>query len=564
MQFKLSALYSWLKRSGLNTEATELEQAIKYAGIREDLIAQYPQFQSELMMASAAVKPSFLRWVVLQLNNQEPINEITNMVGEFEKFRPRLVKKDIYQYATLGDLRGEIEAGGKSNAEKRKELKKNIDGAYDIIYSDKNYLVVHPHTKAASCYFGQGTKWCVAATVSTNYFLNYSARGVFLYYIISKNPINAVSSLNKIAYAYTKDEKNEIFDEQDRKISENDVENHLNESFDKINGSILNHLRKQKDTKFNELLTTLTADTFAPIINEIKDEEERVNLIEAMSQSSAASPDVLGYVVNNFISKEAIIDDISIKIAARYFAKNQKTPGFALDHLSKIVNVVSIRYILQHPNVLPETVEYIFNEKGEQVLHDLLLIPACPDSIFNTPNTNIIEAKKNLAIRAANLEFLIRLLDDQQNNAQYIPLISQNRLIGHEASKTLFTTFINKFLTKAGPELLFDLLCNNENMAGQMLLYIYDFILYEFLVNFNKKFADYFGEYRYRNFILKLIELYHPSAKIKKLVNTYINESIIREKQFYGIDDDEPIDNNDEDDDALLLALQEEGVGKID
>lgn len=87
--------------------------------------------------------------------------------------------KDINSYAGIGILNAilnQIES-------KKTKREEKLVGA-EKIYEDENFLVILPKTPQASCHYGSGTRWCVAAR-DNNQFNNYSRRGT-LYYIIFK------------------------------------------------------------------------------------------------------------------------------------------------------------------------------------------------------------------------------------------------------------------------------------------------------------------------------------------------------------------------------------------
>jgi len=54
------------------------------------------------------------------------------------------------------------------------------------IYNDKQLTIIQPEDKTSACYYGQGTKWCTAAT-NNNMFDQYADEGP-LYIIIPKHP----------------------------------------------------------------------------------------------------------------------------------------------------------------------------------------------------------------------------------------------------------------------------------------------------------------------------------------------------------------------------------------
>lgn len=56
------------------------------------------------------------------------------------------------------------------------------------VYDDRDLRIIVPKDQEAACYYGQGTKWCTAATQGAhNYFSTYNKKGP-LYIIIPKKP----------------------------------------------------------------------------------------------------------------------------------------------------------------------------------------------------------------------------------------------------------------------------------------------------------------------------------------------------------------------------------------
>lgn len=373
--FKLSA---WLEAQNLITAAASVRDLIKSAGIKEDLIAQYPQFEAELTLASKTLKPTYLRWVSLQLLKNEPINEIINTVAELEKFRPKLEKKDLYQYSTLGELRGAIESTGQSKSQKKKEVKQNIQGEFDTIYKDDQYLVVHPHSKEASCYFGQGTKWCVSATISENYFNQYASDNVYLYFILTRRPEDPDSNMNKIAYAYAKSQDGsevEIFDSEDASISQMVVESHLKDKYQVINSKITEHLSKQENTKFKEYIKRMSFKEFEDTIAQIKSEDEKSQLFKAIIKEQEIQPGIIDYIFDYtneqmntlhhtsyqwydaMLRFQAILKhpSLSTKIMENYAQQFYSLKPEQLEN-----NILDLGSLLKNPNCPPEVLFKLF------------------------------------------------------------------------------------------------------------------------------------------------------------------------------------------------------------
>jgi hypothetical protein len=60
-------------------------------------------------------------------------------------------------------------------------------GTAEVVLDDSLVRVIIPKNEQAACYYGQGTRWCTAATQSDNYFDSYNRRGN-LYIILPKKP----------------------------------------------------------------------------------------------------------------------------------------------------------------------------------------------------------------------------------------------------------------------------------------------------------------------------------------------------------------------------------------
>lgn len=55
------------------------------------------------------------------------------------------------------------------------------------IYKDANVRVIVPENEQAACYYGQGTRWCTAATQGSNYYDRYARQGK-LYILLPQQP----------------------------------------------------------------------------------------------------------------------------------------------------------------------------------------------------------------------------------------------------------------------------------------------------------------------------------------------------------------------------------------
>lgn len=131
------------------------------------------------------------KWLLqLYINRQLKIEDLykaTTYLKYFIKYYNVINDKDINKCKSLSDLynivayymRNDYVATSKSD-----EVRKIKEGA-EKVYEDERWLVIIPHTKEASCYYGKGTQWCTAADKGNNMFDNYNDQG-FLYINIDK------------------------------------------------------------------------------------------------------------------------------------------------------------------------------------------------------------------------------------------------------------------------------------------------------------------------------------------------------------------------------------------
>lgn len=119
----------------------------------------------------------------------EDLYKVTEPLMIFMKFRKQIGITDINRIKSYDELRKVTEPY--KDQETASQQKK---GANEKFYSEKQatllldndkWRVVIPHTKEASCHFGQNTEWCTAARESSNYFDDYNKTGD-LYIILKK------------------------------------------------------------------------------------------------------------------------------------------------------------------------------------------------------------------------------------------------------------------------------------------------------------------------------------------------------------------------------------------
>jgi hypothetical protein len=120
--------------------------------------------------------------------------------------------RDIHSYKTIRDLDQAVQNAEATRQAKEAEKvhKEKIRADADRIYQDKTTLVVRPGSEEASCYYGQGTKWCISASESRNYWDNYvDEQGAVFFFILDKEAADEdkmqTTDRGKVAFVYDGD-----------------------------------------------------------------------------------------------------------------------------------------------------------------------------------------------------------------------------------------------------------------------------------------------------------------------------------------------------------------------
>ena len=189
----------------------------------KDVKAKYAE---DLQMSDAVAKfeeadPSgnhkYIRWMTKQAekslkqgNLEQDIAEIIDSIKDFHKFSNmgavgKEMKKDLNAYKTLEMLVSDVESA-KQNAEKKTAAKQKARKASlrakkesVLIHDDDKFMVLRPTSEHASCYYGRGTKWCISATDSENYFNRPLYYGKVFYFVLDKTRDN-IDPLKKVAW----------------------------------------------------------------------------------------------------------------------------------------------------------------------------------------------------------------------------------------------------------------------------------------------------------------------------------------------------------------------------
>jgi hypothetical protein len=161
----------------------------------EDEIAEY--LISEFEKYDPTPNKQYTPWIAKEyiaknIRRLEDLSRIKEALKVYHQYKNTKIFKELFplfpQYKDIGKLTAdELEniaekldhAAGMATTQDKGEAKE--------VYNDDKVRVIRPLDQQASCYYGQGTRWCTAATKGDNMFDAY-AKGGPLFIIIPKNP----------------------------------------------------------------------------------------------------------------------------------------------------------------------------------------------------------------------------------------------------------------------------------------------------------------------------------------------------------------------------------------
>ena len=148
------------------------------------------------------------------------LNGTLSTIEEFDRLRPNLKKKDLYQYSDRQEVVDALE-------EYKKEKTRNIEThkESEVVFEDDRFKVVVPKSHTASCYYGAGTKWCTASTDNPGHFTNYDREGK-LFYILDKTAPTS-DKYYKVALSKTYKGSNTFYDSKDSVIGDPEDMSHI-------------------------------------------------------------------------------------------------------------------------------------------------------------------------------------------------------------------------------------------------------------------------------------------------------------------------------------------------
>jgi len=174
----------------------KFEEPLQVLGKKDPASARLPNVFNFLAQNDPSKNKQFLQWminlVIRGLMKIEDAPKAKDYLAVFVKFKNKIPgpQRDINKYKSLPDLfqivepMMELTTQGEVNRELEAQM--HSEENIDLVYNSPTMKVVIPKNKGASCYFGQNTQWCTAASQSNNMFDYYTKRGPLYIVLIKK------------------------------------------------------------------------------------------------------------------------------------------------------------------------------------------------------------------------------------------------------------------------------------------------------------------------------------------------------------------------------------------
>ena len=179
-------------------------------------------------------------------SSADEVEDIVELVKDFDKYSSQFPKKDINQYVSLNELESLV------NFVRTKNKDKELEGQAKKIYEKGDFVVIQPQTEQASCKYGSNTKWCTTSK-GTGHFGRYTAGRQALYYIINKAKSTS-RNYSKIAIHFDDEGYMRYWDAQDSQMTQKEVDV-FEYAFPEIIESIKNDYKISAGSRTDKILT---------------------------------------------------------------------------------------------------------------------------------------------------------------------------------------------------------------------------------------------------------------------------------------------------------------------
>lgn len=464
----------------------------------DDAREKFPEIDEDGWQQLVANQPAgsnnkYLMWGAGQVDDGFSVEVVVQVIRLFDGNVNRLKQKDINQYKDVGAIEKAIDElpTKKTKSQEQKQARADTDK----IYEDDRFLVVRPHTTEASCKYGTGTKWCIAATQTRNYYTQYSESNNKFYFVIDKKAA-AGSPESKFALAIISasqggqgaGDRIQVYNASDHLVNMNTVAGHVGEKWPEIWRKIEQHVHDNPITREVEEAAKAVEEHVAALL---KGEKIGEKAMEQVASKGKLTTPVIRAIVASFegYSGPGGYGDRRANVMSSLSDRSDQMPPEAATLVMKWI--ASTRptgggywngnYYLERMMRAAHLTEQGFRDLAgtgdETILANIFGNPACPDDV-----------KQQIANQVQNFR------SEESARKIYMDLIKSGK-----ATLEQFRAAIQKDLTGRGYRYLIQDVLNNAetlNLTPEMirLIPIQDVQQFKQLMKFRNLPSDHIGK----------------------------------------------------------------------
>jgi len=286
----------------------------------------------------------------IKLNVWNRANVIARSLPSYHELAQRnLIDKNIDKFKEIYEWEHSVFKAQRDLRE-REEMKKREAGAKestDYIHDDDDIMMVRPNSEDASCYYGRGTKWCISATESRNWYDEYSGKGTAFYFALFKH-LPQDDSYKKLALVYTLEDAEEgmpstVFDVADDEHDEDVIREaaRLNVLAKGTKKAIAGQLKKMKGESRGQFFKEEFSDIVHQFEMAMQGEYDSPNDLDPETETIPSSfprqiklaMNALGMNLTEDLWAVAVGDDLNEFVSEAVDEQYSQIIGYSSDHL---------------------------------------------------------------------------------------------------------------------------------------------------------------------------------------------------------------------------------------
>lgn len=405
-----------------------------------DLKEKFPNFAEDIQFLAdndPSGNQKYLIYAVKILILKQALkNEISDVIKLFHKNINKLENKDINSY-NFTDLRDKLFAISDKKTKRQEKNDIKVSGAVKK-YEDDQCVVLLVRDKAAACFYGSGTKWCITMQ-NRSYFEDYTAEDCIFYFVLRKD-LPKENPNYKIAIVFNRSLFNAAMASESDKIQFFDAEDDNINAIDAF-GAVLNKTTVTEDALkswrniYNMLLKDVkTQPKSLPnkiMSGELSYEEvlENIHLDSVQLALSKLYPGSGGgkkYLTEEVYDKLADSDNDDVIHA---ISGHSNLPVSAMRKICVYDEETAGNISTDNITITPEIIKIMYNNFGTcqgDIIYNLLAKENCPSEVI----INLYNGKDNDECFSDNDFYLLiaknkntpkNILDDIIDSADSLP-----------------------------------------------------------------------------------------------------------------------------------------------